>query len=786
MDQEGTIVFVSTEIVLFPNSEVRFELDGTYEKDLFKRIGENQEFLLVNPYENNNFPDVTMLPKIGILAQLKLLMDMPNGKSKITIVGLRRVQINHYLVTDELVYRADYTELDHTIVVDDHYKNLLIKALDKYISKVPYVSNAIMNKIDLIDNITDLSDLIISFLPFNMDKKRRYILELDSRKRCKMLIEDMNDDIQFVLLEEKIEKEVDKELESSQKEYYLRQKISAIQKELGDVGSKDSEVDRLKKKFHSLKCTPKIKSRIKLELNRYESTPSNSPEIAIIRDYLDWMLNLPWNIYTKDNHNFNDVMNTLNDSHYGLDKVKTRILEYLAVKQNTNSLKSPIICLVGPPGVGKTSLALSIAKALNRRVCKISVGGISDEAEIVGHRRTYVGACPGRVIQGIKKAKSSNPVFIIDEIDKMRKDFRGDPASSLLEVLDPSQNEHFSDHYIEEEYDLSKVMFIATANYIDQIPYELQDRLEIIEVPSYTEYEKFEICKNYIIPKALDDHGLTLFTVQFEDEAIMDIIRYYTKEAGVRELQRKISAILRKIVKKQLTSQEFVSYTIDSKMILELLGKRTYSYNENDFQKRIGVVNGMAYTAFGGDILPIEATYYKGKGDLILTGSLGDVMKESAHISFSYVKAHAKEFGIDLSQLEENDIHIHVPEGAVNKDGPSAGITLTTVLISLFTKKSIPSTISMTGEMTLSGRILPIGGVREKVIGAHRAKIKTVYLPKENEKDLDDVDLKIREDMKFIFVENYLVLYHYLFSRGRSNHVRKKGYKESNKIPVKH
>ncbi len=776
MEKEDKIVFVSTEIVLFPNSEVRFELVGTYEKDLFKRIGENQEFLLVNPYENNNFPDVTMLPKIGILAQLKLLMDIPNGKCKITIVGLRRVQINHYSVTEDLVYQADEEELDYTIIVDDHYKSLLIKALDKYISKVPYVSNAIMNKIDVVDNITDLSDLVISFLPFNMDKKRRYILELDPRKRCKMLIEDMNDDIQLVLLEEKIEKEVDKELENSQKEYYLRQKINAIQKELGDVGSKDSEVERLKKKFHSLKCPPKIKSRIKLELNRYESTPSSSPEIAIIRDYLDWMLNLPWNTYTKDNYNFNDVINILNESHYGLDKVKTRILEYLAVKQNTKSLKSPIICLVGPPGVGKTSLALSIATALNRRVCKISVGGINDEAEIVGHRRTYVGACPGRVIQGIKKAKSSNPVFIIDEIDKMRKDFRGDPASSLLEVLDPSQNEHFSDHYIEEEYDLSKVMFIATANYIEQIPYELQDRLEIIEVPSYTEYEKFEICKNYIIPKALDENGITLFHAQFEDEAIMDIIRYYTKEAGVRELQREISAILRKIVKKLLTNQDVVSYLIDSKMILELLGKKKYSYNENDFQKRIGVVNGMAYTVFGGDILPIEATYYKGKGNLILTGSLGEVMKESAHISFSYVKAHAKKFGIDLALLEENDIHIHVPEGAVNKDGPSAGITLTTVLISLFTKKSIPSTISMTGEMTLSGRILPIGGVREKVIGAHRAKIKTIYLPKENEKDLDDVDLKIREEIQFVFIENYQQLYHYLFQR-QSNYPKKRSPK---------
>jgi len=769
VEKNNTLVFISNDIVLFPNSEVRFEIDGSYEKDLFKKIDQEclKEFIIVNPYENNNFPDVTMLPTIGILAQLKLLIDMPNGKCKITIAGLRRIKVYNYSIHEDTIYKASYEEVDHNKIIDDHYKNLLTKALDKYVSKVPYVSNAIMNKIDIVDNITDLSDLAISFLPFSMDRKKQYLLELDSRKRCKMLIEDMNDDIQFVLLEEKIEKEVDKELENSQKEYYLRQKIDVIQKELGDVGSKDSEILKLKKRFNSLKCPPKIKSRIKLELSRYETTPSNSPEISLIRDYLEWLLDLPWNIYTKDNQNFNEVMNTLNDSHYGLNEVKTRIIEYLAVKQNTNSQKSPIICLVGPPGVGKTSLAFSIAKSLGRNTCKISVGGINDEAEIVGHRRTYIGSSPGRIIQGIKKAKSSNPVFIIDEIDKMRKDFRGDPASSLLEVLDQAQNEHFSDHYLEEEYDLSKVMFIATANYLDQIPYELKDRLEIIEVPSYTEYEKFSICKNYIIPKELDDHGITIFNVQFTDEAIKDVIRYYTKEAGVRELQREISTILRKIVKKLLTEKEEASYAVDSKMVLDLLGKRRYSYNESDSKSRIGVVNGMAYTAFGGDILPIEATYYKGKGKLLLTGSLGNVMKESAHISLSYVKAHAKEFGIDITILERNDIHIHVPEGAITKDGPSAGVTLTTVLISLLTKISVPATISMTGEMTLTGKVLPIGGVREKVIGSHRAKIKKIYLPTENKKDLEEIDKNILKDLEIIFIEDYLDLYTSIFKSSR-------------------
>lgn len=764
MNSDSIIIFVSNDIVLFPNSEVRFEIDNSYEKDLFKLIDSTtKDVLIVNPYENVNFPDVTMLPKIGVLARLNLVMDMPNGKTKITLLGLRRVNVFNYAISDSMVYTANYNDIETPKVVDEHYKNILIKALDRYVSKVPYVSNSVMSKIDFMDNISDLTDLIISFLPFDMDKKKSYILELDSYKRCKMLIEDMKDSIKYVELEEKIEKEVDKELDDSQREYYLRQKISVIQKELGDVGSKDSEINKLKKKFNRLKCSPKIKSRIKLELNRYENTPSNSPEITLIRDYLDWMFALPWSTFTKDNNNFVDVMNTLNDSHYGMKKVKLRILEYLAVKKNTNSLKSPIICLVGPPGVGKTSLALSIATALNRNVTKISVGGINDEAEIVGHRRTYVGANPGRIIQGIKRAGSSNPVFIIDEIDKMRKDIKGDPASSLLEVLDPAQNSHFSDHYIEEDFDLSKVMFIATANYIEQIPYELQDRLEIIEVPGYTEYEKLDIAKNYIIPKAMDECGLTLLNVQFSDDAIMDIIRYYTKEAGVRELQRKIASILRKIVKKLLTNKEIVSYYIDSAMIYELLGKKTFFYNVIEKEKRIGVVNGMAYTIFGGDVLPIEATYYKGSGRLILTGSLGEVMRESASIALSYVRAHATDFGIDINSLLENDIHIHVPEGAVNKDGPSAGITITTVLISLFKNQAVSSNLSMTGEMTLSGKILPIGGVREKVIGSHRAKIKTIYLPKDNQYDLDEIDDDIKKDIKFVFIDNYVELYNLLF-----------------------
>ena len=435
----------------------------------------------------------------------------------------------------------------------------------------------------------------------------------------------------------------------------------------------------------------------------------------------------------------------------------------MAVKQNTNNSRSPIICLVGPPGVGKTSLAISIANSLNRKVAKISVGGINDEAEIIGHRRTYIGANPGRIIQGIRRAGTSNPVFIIDEIDKMTKDIKGDPASSLLEVLDPEQNSKFSDHYIEEDFDLSKVLFIATANYIEQIPYELRDRLEIINLSSYTEYEKLDIAKRHLVPKELEEHGLTPLQVQITDEAIMTLIRNYTKEAGVRELERIIATLLRKIVKEILLGKNIIFYKIDENNLETYIGKKKYFYTENIKKNEIGVVNGMAYTVFGGDILPIEANIFKGKGDLILTGSLGEVMQESCQIALSYIKSNAKEFGIDTTLLQENNIHIHFPEGAVSKDGPSAGIAITTTLISILLNKPINYTISMTGEITLHGRVLGIGGLKEKIIGAHRAGIRTIILPSENEKDLEKVPEDIIKDITFIFVNNYLEIYKKLF-----------------------
>ena len=758
------LVLIINDMVIFPNNEVRVEYDNIYDKQMIDIVDKIDDdlMLIVNPIDEDNI-DVTSFPKFGVLGRLKLKMNVPNGKTRIVIEGLERVEISAY-EEDEHFYRANYKELENNEDEEaQRYFSVLVKHLENYIAKVPYMGNAILSQLSGIDKLSDLCDLIVSFLPIKYVDKKKYIITIDPIQRAKYLIEDMNRDLKFVELEQKIEAEVEKELNETQKEYFLREKIKLMQKELGDSNSKDSEIERLTKKVAKMKCPSKVKEKIKRELDRYEGISSNSPEVGMVREYLDWMINLPWNNYTKDTDDLVKVKRILDSSHYGLEEVKDRILEYLAVKQNTNNLRSPIICLVGPPGVGKTSLALSIAKSLNRNSAKISVGGINDEAEIVGHRRTYIGANPGRIIQGIRRAGTTNPVFIIDEIDKMTKDIKGDPASSLLEVLDPEQNNKFSDHYIEEDFDLSKVMFIATANYFDQIPYELRDRLEIINISSYTEYEKLDIAKNHLIPKELEEHGLTTLQVSISDEAIMTLIRNYTKESGVRELERIIATLFRKIVKKILLSKDGMFYEIDDAMIEEFLGKKKYSYIETSDNDEVGVVNGMAYTVFGGDILPIEATSFKGKGNLKLTGSLGEVMQESCHIALDFIKSNMNKFNIDEKLIEDTDIHIHVPEGAVNKDGPSAGVTITTALISLLTEKKVDKNIAMTGEITLRGRVLGIGGLKEKVIGAHRAGIRKVFIPCENEKDLDEIPEEIRNDIKFIPVKNYIEIYNNIF-----------------------
>jgi len=764
MHNEKLLVLIINDMVIFPNNEVRIEYDNNYDNQIINIVDhiEDNLMLIVNPIDDKA-KGITSLPKYGILGRLKLKMNVPNGKTRIVIEGLDRVELLNYEEEDNY-YKASYKDIELEEKEDyKNYGNLLLKSLDTYINKVPYMGNAILTQIDQVDNLSDLCDLIASFLPLGYDQKKKYITTLSPTERCELLIEDMSRDLKFVEIEQNIEKKVEEELNETQKEYFLREKIKEMQKELGDTNSKDIDVEKLKDRLKKLKCSTKIKEKIKSEIDKYETLHSHSPELGMVREYLDWMLNLPWNKYTKDNNNLEDVQNILNSTHYALSEVKDRIIEYLAVKQNTNNLKSPIICLVGPPGVGKTSLAISIAKSLGRNVAKISVGGINDEAEIVGHRRTYIGANPGRIIQGIRKAGSTNPVFIIDEIDKMTKDIKGDPASSLLEVLDPEQNAKFSDHYIEEEFDLSKVMFIATANYIEQIPFELRDRLEIINISSYTEFEKLDIAKNHLIPKELEQHGLTTLQVQITDKAIMTMIRNYTKEAGVRELERVIATMLRKIVKELLLNKDSTFFNITEKDLDKYLGKKKYFYMENVKNREPGVVNGLAYTIFGGDVLPIEVNKFKGKGNLTLTGSLGEVMQESCQIALDYIKSNIDKFKIKNSLLEENDIHIHVPEGAVNKDGPSAGITITTAIISLLLNKPVDNTIAMTGEITLRGRVLAIGGLKEKVIGAHRAGVKKIFIPVENKTDIDEIPEEIKKEIEFICVRSYQDVFNKLF-----------------------
>ena len=752
-------VLLLRNMVLFPYNEIRIEFDSEEDKKLLylSESCYDNNILIVNPNDNLEVnPDINELPNYGILGSIKMKLDMPNGKSRIILSGEARVKIFAYS-KDDNIYEALYSILpseELNVREEVAYVRALNKHIEEYVKEVPYMTNTILSHTQGINNIDKLTDIVVLYLPLNLDRKKEYLKETSSTKRVGMILDDISKDVEIIKLEQKIENNVQKSLDETQKEFVLKEKIKAIREELGE--EEQNEIEVLKEQINNLKCPKKIKEKLHVELNKYSLGNSANPEVGMIRTYIDWLLKLPWTEKTEDRKDLKKVRELLDSTHYGLENVKDRVIEYLAVKQNTDNLRSPIICLVGPPGVGKTSFAKNIAKSLNRKSTKISVGGINDEAEIIGHRRAYVGSAPGLIIQGMKKAGVNNPVFIIDEIDKMTKDIKGDPASSLLEVLDKEQNKYFVDHYIEEEFDLSNVMFIATANYLQQIPDELRDRLEIIEFSSYTEFEKLDIAKKHLIPNQMTEHGLKDKDITFTDEAILTLIRNYTKESGVRELDRLIATIMRKVVKKIVVDKSKSKFTIDENSLEEYLGIKKYLWNENDEEERVGIVNGMAYTEFGGDILPIEATMFKGKGELILTGSLGDVMIESAKIALDYIKSNADRFNVDLSMLEKHNIHIHVPEGAIQKEGPSAGVALTTALISLFSGIKVSSKISMTGEITLTGRVLPIGGLKEKVIGAYRARINKIFIPRENEKDLKDIPDNIKEKVEFILVDNYM------------------------------
>ncbi|MEK4147120.1 endopeptidase La [Robertmurraya sp. FSL W8-0741] len=690
------------------------------------------------------------LYRMGTLTKVKQMLKLPNGTIRVLVEGLKRAEIisffdeNDHFAVSVKTY-VDSTEKD---VEDEAFMRTLLEYFEQYIKMSKKISAETYSSLTDIEEPGRMADIIASHLPLKLKEKQEILETINVKDRVNRLIEIIHNEKEVLNLEKKIGQRVKKSMERTQKEYYLREQMKAIQKELGDKDGKTGEIAELAEKIEKANMVEHVKKAALKELDRYEKVPSTSAESSVIRNYIDWLISLPWTNATEDDLNILKAERILDEDHYGLEKVKERVLEYLAVQKMTNSLKGPILCLAGPPGVGKTSLARSIARSLNRNFVRISLGGVRDESEIRGHRRTYVGAMPGRIIQGMKKAGTINPVFLLDEIDKMSSDFRGDPSSAMLEVLDPEQNHNFSDHYIEETYDLSKVMFIATANDLSSIPGPLRDRMEIISIAGYTELEKIHIAKDHLLPKQIKEHGMTKSQLQIREDGIQKIVRYYTREAGVRSLERQLAAICRKTAR-IIVSNEKKRVVVTEKNVEEFLGKTIFRYGQAELEDQVGVATGLAYTTVGGDTLQIEVSLSPGKGKLVLTGKLGDVMKESAQAAFSYVRSKAAELGIEEDFYEKNDIHIHVPEGAVPKDGPSAGITMATALVSALTGKPIKKEVGMTGEITLRGRVLPIGGLKEKTLSAHRAGLSVIILPKDNEKDIDDIPESVRDQLKF-------------------------------------
>jgi ATP-dependent Lon protease len=692
---------------------------------------------------------------MGTLTKVKQMLKLPNGTIRVLVEGLNRAEVmefydyeTHYGAKIKIYEDSDEKDAEHQALM-----RTLLDYFEQYIKMSKKITGETFSSTSDIEEPGRLADIIASHLPLKLKEKQEVLETIDMKERLSRVIEIINNEKEVLFLEKKIGQRVKRSMERTQKEYYLREQMKAIQKELGDKEGKTGEIEVLNEKIEEADMPEHIKETALKELDRYEKVPSSSAESSVIRNYIEWLISLPWSKATKDDLNIHKAEKILNRDHHGLEKVKERVLEYLAVQQLTNSLKGPILCLVGPPGVGKTSLAKSIASSLNRNFVRISLGGVRDESEIRGHRRTYVGAMPGRIIQGMKKAGTINPVFLLDEVDKMSNDFRGDPSAAMLEVLDPEQNHNFSDHYIEETYNLSKVMFIATANNLGSIPGPLRDRMEIISIAGYTEIEKLHIAKDHLLTRQLENHGLLKTQLQIREEALTKIIRYYTREAGVRSLERQLASICRKTAK-IIVSGDKKRVVISEKNVEEFLGKTMFHYGQAEVENQVGVANGLAYTSVGGDTLQIEVSLSPGKGKLILTGKLGDVMKESAQAAFSYVRSKTEKLHIDTNFHEKYDIHIHVPEGAVPKDGPSAGITIATALISALTNRPIRKEVGMTGEITLRGRVLPIGGLKEKSLAAHRAGLTKIIIPQNNEKDIDDIPESVRKALTFVPVSH--------------------------------
>lgn len=744
-------------LLVYPSMVLHLDVGRDKSVKALERAMVEDNMILLCSQSDVNIEDPTQedIYHLGTIAKVRQMLKLPNGTIRVLIEGVIRAEIEQFLANEEY-YEVMVTELPEQETTDpetDALMRTVLNQFEYYINLSKKVTPETLAAVSDIEEPGRLADVITSHLSLKIKDKQEILETIQVTERLEKLLDILNNEREVLELERKISQRVKKQMEKTQKEYYLREQMKAIQKELGEKEGRLGEVEELRAKLAELDVPVSVAEKINKEIDRLEKTPSTSAEGGVIRNYLDWLLALPWSKETEDDLDIGKAETILNEDHYGLEKPKERVLEYLAVQNLVKQLKGPILCLVGPPGVGKTSLARSIARSLGRQFVRISLGGVRDEAEIRGHRRTYVGAMPGRIIQGMKTAGTLNPVFLLDEIDKMASDFRGDPSAALLEVLDPEQNNTFSDHFIELPFDLSNVMFVTTANTVHNIPRPLLDRMEMLYIPGYTELEKLQIANRYLLPKQTKEHGLQPEQIEVSEATLLKVIREYTRESGVRNLEQQVAALCRKAAK-QIVSKETERVTIEPDTLKDYLGIPKFRYGIAELEDQIGTVTGLAWTEVGGDMLNIEVTVVPGTGKLTLTGQLGDVMKESAQAAFSYTRSKAEALHIDSNFHEKNDIHIHVPEGAIPKDGPSAGITIATALISALTNRYVSKDVAMTGEITLRGRVLPIGGLKEKSLAAHRAGIKKILVPKDNERDLRDIPDSVKNDITIVLVSH--------------------------------
>ena len=726
-----------------------------------------------------NNPEAGDIYEVGTVGTIIQLLRLPDGTVKVLVEGKRRVRIEKFSPNDAffVVEVQDLPEKMESPVETQALMRSVKTTFESYVKLNKRIPPEILMRVSTIEAAGELADIIVAQLNLKLEDKQKILEISDPGKRLEQLLNLMTGEIEILEVEKKIRTRVKKQMERSQKEYYLNEQMQAIQKELGEKDDYQAEIAELEDKTRKKKFSDEAREKVLKEIKKLKMMSPMSAEATVVRNYIDWMLSLPWKVYSEDKHDLVAAQAILDDDHWGLEKVKERIIEHLAVQAIAPNMRGPILCLVGPPGVGKTSLARSIAKSLGKSFNRISLGGVRDEAEIRGHRKTYVGAMPGKILQALRKTDTGNPILLLDEIDKMSNDFRGDPSAALLEVLDPEQNSTFVDHYLEVDYDLSKVMFVTTANSLHTIPRPLLDRMEVISLGGYIEDEKFHIAKKYLVPKQLQTHGLEQRKVSIQDATIRDLIRYYTRDSGVRNLERQVANVCRKVAKVLILEQAAnenksskkgekaesavkvlkasnKAFVVTPKKLVELLGAHKYSHGKIEHENEIGLTNGMAYTEVGGDLLPIEAAIVPGRGKFTITGSLGDVMKESCSAAMSYVRSRGPLFGLDKEFFQNCDIHIHVPDGATPKDGPSAGLAITTSIVSAIMKIPVKRTLAMTGEISLRGRAMPIGGLKEKILAAHRGGITTIIIPKENEKDLKDIPKEVLKELKIILVDH--------------------------------